>query len=572
MKRSSSMKTSILVMAAILLVVVVLLMGYFGYNGIMKTGEGLLAEKASAVANVTVTKIDSGQFFSLTKTDSDNFYYSRLYEYLRDVKKMTNCKYVYTLTEKDADNLFYVVDGSYLKDDKNFSKYGEALPKKDYPGIDQVLKSGKPLILNLDNPTWGKTVAVLVPIMTSTDQIVGALGVEYQMADINKFTGAFTTKIILAGVIILLLGLLYLYMRLGGMLKPLLVMEKNILVVATGDFSVEIPETKNNEIGRINGALRNMIASLSIMAKGIHDASAQLAVSSSNLNEKSQRTVATIDEVAHGVEDIAGYASKQSSDTEAGSRNMYQLGTLIEEVQLKVSELNGALNKVNEARDVGMSVVVEMSKEATEGSHAMTEVQKEVKKTDESAILIGEASTAIQQIAQQTNLLALNAAIEAARAGEAGKGFAVVASEIRNLAEESTRSAKEIEEIVNGLQSNSAATIKTMKRLKEIIENQLNSSNIAEKRFGDISTAINGTAVVVESIVDCASNMKDKKEEAVELFSLLAQAGEQNAAYSEELSASTEEQSATMTEISEESSKLNDLAAELEGQITKFKF
>lgn len=85
---------------------------------------------------------------------------------------------------------------------------------------------------------------------------------------------------------------------------------------------------------------------------------------------------------------------------------------------------------------------------AQNGNKSILQMNDSIYNINESSKKMLGIIEIINSIASQTNLLALNASIEAARAGDAGLGFSVVASEISKLAEKSTGSTKNIQELI----------------------------------------------------------------------------------------------------------------------------
>ncbi len=83
---------------------------------------------------------------------------------------------------------------------------------------------------------------------------------------------------------------------------------------------------------------------------------------------------------------------------------------------------------------------------------------------------INELTAAIVDISDQTSLLSLNASIEAARAGDAGKGFAVVAQEISKLAQRSLETVKDIDGIINEVNSAVTNITESMEHTSSFLE------------------------------------------------------------------------------------------------------
>lgn len=118
------------------------------------------------------------------------------------------------------------------------------------------------------------------------------------------------------------------------------------------------------------------------------------------------------------------------------------------ETAASMEQLTGTVRQNADNATHANQLAGEASKVASRGTEVVRQVVSTMGEIHHSSRKVVDIISVIDSIAFQTNILALNAAVEAARAGEQGRGFAVVASEVRNLAQRSANSAREIKKLI----------------------------------------------------------------------------------------------------------------------------
>lgn len=378
-------------------------------------------------------------------------------------------------------------------------------------------------------------------------------------------------------LILISLGLVSTWLIANQISAPIVAITNVLKKLSQLDFRVDSEDSsakylkKKDEIGVMLKSLNDMRENVAHFIIKTSDSAEQLAATAEELTATSHQSSTAAFEVAQTISEIARGASDQAESTMIGSEKLMALGKIIEEDQGNIRQLSEASISVSSSIRDGLKIVENLEWKTTENGKASGIVFESILKTNESSERIGEASTLIASIADQTNLLALNAAIEAARAGEHGRGFAVVADEIRKLAEQSTRSTKDIDAIVSKLKEDANRAVLKMKEADAIVKEQESSVEKTREKFNEITDAMAKAQEMTNHIEKASGVIDDQKNQVQDVIQTLSAVAEENAASTEEASAAIEEQTASLEEISQASENLSELALSLRQLIAQFK-
>ncbi len=379
--------------------------------------------------------------------------------------------------------------------------------------------------------------------------------------------------ILIVMVVVILLGIGISFLLEQTIIRPLIGITKLSRLYARLDFRENIATKylkQKDEVGTLAQAFDTLISQLRDVISRINESANQVTDAAHELTAASVQSARISEEISITVNNIAKGASEQAANTEIGSENAAILGALIEKNQDYVENLNDTTKQVNELVNHCLVDVEHLSLSAEENKNATEKVYEVILQTKKSSEQIREASAVISEMASQTTLLALNASIEAARAGEAGKGFSVVAQEIQKMADQSAASTKNIDQIIKNLLINVKNSTDSMERIRITSKQQQESVKETIQKYHAIVEAMLVTDEGAKKLDASEKDMYIAKNEILNMLESLSAIAQQNAAGTQQAASFSEEQSASAKTLAETSSKLSELAVDLQAAIDKF--
>lgn len=193
-------------------------------------------------------------------------------------------------------------------------------------------------------------------------------------------------------------------------------------------------------VAQLESFARETTSSLTEMTESIE----QVAQALSQLNATSEKTSGRVDAISQRSQLVVEAGGAVARLTVQSREAVSAAENTIDAVRRRTDETGELAREVTATASAGVQLVGDALKGLRRIDESVDRAARLVDSLGSSSLEIGRVVDVIQEIADQTNLLALNAAIIASQAGESGKAFAVVAAEVRNLAEKTSRSTREI--------------------------------------------------------------------------------------------------------------------------------
>lgn len=394
--------------------------------------------------------------------------------------------------------------------------------------------------------------------------------------DVLKDSASLIVKVTAISLLIGMAAIVVVFIFIRKIVAPLSYATNAVEELAALDFRVKNEQQERrfaglkDEVGNIMRAVLKLRGELTAVVTELKNQSGNLFEQSDSLSKSASDTMNNMKDTDRAVDEMANGATMLAQETQSASENVIEIGNMIDKVNDNTEELAKDADNMKELGENAENILRQLIAGQKEMVTHIGVVNDKTHEANKAAGKISEVVNLITEIASQTNLLSLNASIEAARAGEAGRGFAVVAENIKQLAEQTTSSAADIQDIIHDLEQKSGETVEKTEAVNNIVNKQSEDMKQTADILNQVITGITGLIDKIDSIAVSVANMDKSKENVVDVIGNLSSVSQENAASTEETSASTTMAMETAKKIADEAVNLRDIAQELEDRMKQF--
>ena len=326
---------------------------------------------------------------------------------------------------------------------------------------------------------------------------------------------------------------------------------------ANGDLKTEFPASKaNDEIADMMNSSHDVVERLEMIIADVENLCTEMG--NGNFTVKSNCATAyagdfrylldSIETMKQNVRETLLEVNDSAEHVNSGAINLAEAAqelaegatdqaASVQEMLATMNTLSDGLKNTAHSMDQAYHQATKCAEDAQLGREEMGNMVASMNRISETSKKIENIIAEIEDIADQTNLLSLNASIEAARAGEAGRGFAVVADQIRNLADQSAKSAVDTRALVGD----------TLKEIEEGSKVAYRTADVLE----NVVDAIQKIAVTSKELQENSEQQSIAMEQADAGIERISEVVQSNSAAAEECSATSQELSASATSMNE---------------------
>jgi methyl-accepting chemotaxis protein len=469
------------------------------------------------------------------------------------------------------DKWTYILD----KSQESPAKFGDAFEDNDNKlMIKEALSTGKPTISDVDRDVIDRTASLNTYIPIKTQKGTNTLVIlKIKLDTILKAQIIILLGVIIFSVIVILIIKLMVNKITKRQTKSINVLVEKMRDMSNleGDLTKRIQIDSNDEIGELAESTNKMLDTFQELLVHISKTSNKIYEIEEKFTDAFQRNVEGFKEMNILTGNIASRIDQQAEELDSSASNIHYINDAVYQIASNSQMVTEQAIEAKDNASEGNITMMELASKSKEIVEEVGNTSQLVIELDKKSVAINGIVDAITAISEQTNLLALNASIEAARAGEQGRGFAVVADEVRKLAEESSKSAEEISELIKEVQRGIEAAGGSMEGVAHRVKEVYSYVEIAANKFDEIASSISKVSQKVEEVSSATEEMSANASTINNQIENLANISKENNHATESVAASIQYQVNEVTNLQFVLKELDDSTLELMKRLSKLK-